>query len=839
MENKGHMESYTFFKMSNEPVEKNLNETGDNESVISAGPNTKQNDCTAEKPGKGHLVEKKIKELVNTVEEKSISTNWAPTKSEFEKIKEKLEELDPEKIHRELHNKFEEYYNIFERRYNNHLIVKKTINHKEDLCEEIEKLIETAQDNSATEKFNEIQEKWNSSEDLHLPEQFDEVLQKKYKKLCKNFQEKMENIKEVMGKNEQIYKQMKKCCEEAENILDEESLIKSKERLKNLKNKWESIKENSGDFKELKERFEKTEKNINDKLEKYTLELDNKKVMAQDTARNIISQIEDFSNSTKIKNVLQKVKDLQKEWDNLNTDLLKKEQIKKFNKLIKKYFSKLKFIQQKEDWERWENYTNKLLLCERIEQLSKESDTFKVAKGLKTIWDEWRAIGQVPREKNEEIWQRFNSVRQQLKSRCNEFFRDLKVERKKNTELKQELCKKAEELSESTDWESTAEELKKIQQEWKEIGPAAKDIDDELYSKFRNACNIFFENRIAFYKKLHERQALNKNEKKELIEEAEKLRNLFWKDAVKKIKKLRMQWKKIGSASRQDEQKLWNRFNSSIENYLAELDAGKAENLEKKDEVCKELSKLIDVLETEMYNPDDLNDRINEFKEKWNSIGPVPKDSENTIQEKYNKLNSRLSSLFQGLLEKEAFENTRNIKQKEDILAKIEKLANEGGFEQNKDKFEAICNEWNELSLELPDQTEEKLNERFDTHCNAFQCKDKEYFTTSRSDKEKNLKNKIKVCVELEKLADVSVTDGFFSENSTENLADELMFAIKGNFGLEENSGKSEVSKEQKYTKYKKLKKEWESIGAVPIEEYENINIRYNKICSIIESKFA
>jgi hypothetical protein len=832
MKKRSYMESSTLSKVGNDPIEKDLNKLEEEDQVLSVSDLEKSDQKKDTKTVKGHSIEKRIKELCSEVEKLTASTNWEPAKNKFDSAKQEINKIDSDGKYEKLNDKFNEFYKIFERRYNNHMMVKEAIELKEDLCKEIESLTEKSNHDDAIKCFEEIERKWNNCKTI--PDRFEEILEKKYKDLCIAFNSKKDELKSCVENNISIEKILEKCCNDAEALLTENNLKKASSKLKHLEQKWAKFVSDATDIDLIKNRFESAVKLFETKKNEYIGELENKKNEIHEKAGSIILLLEECLKEKRAKDVLYKVKELQKDWDKLEKAIIDNELSRQFSRLIKKYFSNLKFIQQKEDWARWENYTNKLLLCEEAEKLLDEQDNFKVAREIKIIWEKWRKIGQAPREKNDEIWVRFNGTRQKLKIRSNDFFSNLKEERGGNTEKKKQLCVKAEELSNSTDWETTAEELKQIQTDWKNIGPAEKVIDDELYERFRNACNKFFENRIEFYKKLHHKQAVNKNDKRDLIDDAERLKELYWKDAIKEIKYLRNQWKRIGSANRQDEQKLWNRFNTVIENYLDDLDNSRPENLSKKDEVCSKISTLIKSLNSEKENAIEINDQIEDLKAEWKSIGPVPRENEIDIQNKYDELINNLAESFQGILEKKAVKVTHNKKQKEDILFKIETLAKSEAFEENEEEYKIACNEWDKLSGNCVDVVEEKLDARFKEICSAFDNKKSDYFKTLSKEKDTNLKNKIKICVELEKLTDIRTSkDALENEKNDTFLAQELMFAIKGNFATDTQ----EYNSEDSYTKFKKLQKKWMSIGPVPIENFENINLRYNKICSNIESK--
>ena len=832
MKERSFMKENTLSKVGDNPEEKDMNMIDQEDQILSVSDSEKSE--TKLKSHKGHSVEKQIKELCGNVDKLTASTNWEPSKNIFDSAKKEIIKIDPDKKYEDLHDKFNALYLIFERRYNNHLMIKKAIEVKETLCNELESLTGETNYEAVKKRFDEIKEKWTLCRDI--PDRFEEVLVKKYNALCDSFQDKIQGIRNVVESNTTIEKIMEKCCEEAEKLISEDNCKKAYTKFKEIEHEWGKVVSEAADFELLKKRFESSVKLFEIKKSEYIKDLENRKNEIEEKVQNIIRELEAVLSVKNAKDVLHKVKDLQKEWDRLEKTVVDNDLSRKFSKLIKKYFSNLKFIQQKEDWARWENYTNKVLLCEKAEKLLEEQDDFKIAREIKLIWEDWRKIGQAPRGKNDQIWERFNPTRQKLKVKCNNFFSNLKEERGENTEKKKKLCVRAEELSTFTDeWEAVAGELKEIQAEWKNIGPADKEIDDELYEKFRNACNKFFENRIEFYKRLHHKQSLNKNVKRDLIDEAETLKDMYWKDAIDNIRKLRSQWKRSGFANKQDEQKLWSRFNSVIEEYLAELDNSRPENLNKKEEVCNKISILIESFECEKSETEELNSQIEEFKSEWKRLGPVPRDNEIDIQNKYDGLIGSLSALYQTLLDKKAVKSMHEKKQKEDILVLIESLARNEPSEENNEKYKCACGEWSKLSDNIINDSEGGLNARFKGICDAFEHNKSDYFIKLKKEKEANLKDKIKICIELEKLVDINSSSNILSDDNNGNLAVELMFAIGGNFA----TNKKRLSNEEISRKVKKLQKKWAATGVVPIEDFENINLRYNKICSTIEVKIG
>lgn len=143
--------------------------------------------------------------------------------------------------------------------------------------------------------------------------------------------------------------------------------------------------------------------------------------------------------------------------------------------------------------EREANLLKKQALCERVEALAGSTDWVKTAAAIQSLQSEWKTIGPVARGHEKAVWERFRKA-------CDEFFtrrqQDLKQRKEEwaaNLARKEALCASAEELTDSTDWESAAARIKRLQAEWKRVGPVRKSKSEALWQRFRIACDRFFE----------------------------------------------------------------------------------------------------------------------------------------------------------------------------------------------------------------------------------------------------------------------------------------------------------------------------------------------------------
>ncbi|MCP4181610.1 MAG: DUF349 domain-containing protein [bacterium] len=764
-----------------------------------------------------HKIQSELKALCHIAETHRKSTNWSSSYSIITDAKSNWDKYNIEDVAETLKSRFDDAYNHFLKRYNAHKIVKGAIATREDICNRIKKFINTPDINNSS-SIEKIILSWENL--AEIPDRYDEILTKKFQKLTKDFNTCKKELEKQADLKKQIIPTLESLCSEIEKL----SISENSNTINNfdkLLAKWNSFTINLTNIEGYLQRFENA-KNI---VDKKRIELDKQNEKISSEINDLCLKIKEYSQAKHLKSVLSDVKELQKLWDNTKNEKIKTQYSNEYKKYYRIYFSKLKYLQQKEDWARWENYTKKTLLCEKIEKLVNESDLHKASREIKSIWSDWRKIGSVPKEKNEIVWDRFNSKRQILLSKCKAFYVKQDEGRQVNYDLKLKLCIQAEELQDSTDWEPVAGKLKSIQDEWKKIGRAPQPQNDELFTKLRKACNHFFENRIKFYDDLHAIQLNNKEIKKNICDEAKNLNSLPREKALKKIKEMHALWKKTGSASRKDEQKLWQYFNTELDNFFNKLENEKPLNLEKKNELCIELEKyLLDDYSNSASKLNDLKNKINDIKRQWENIGLVPKKDENSLNKKFN-------DTFNILLEKyHNFQKTLKSKAVDELYTKgvlleeIESLANENTSEAEiDDKLKLIKEKWNNTSCSTVCESNLKdLEDKFEKECSELKNQNIQYFDNLLSLKKENLDSKKRILVQLEKLANINITNDI-----NNSLAEELKLAIESNF-----ASKEKVSTEDCLERYNVLLEQWSITDRIPLNEYRNVYDRFNNACT-------
>src|SRR5207302_715327 len=195
-----------------------------------------------------------------------------------------------------------------------------------------------------------------------------------------------------------------------------------------------------------------------------------------------------------------------------------------------------------------------------VEALLEETDLKKAATELKQLHVDWKAAGPTTKDKQEQLWQRFKAAADQVHERSRAHFAILDEQRGANLAKKEELAARVEALADSSDWKETAELIKALQEEWKALGPAPKEKADDVWKRFRGACDKFFDRRKAAFDKLDEQRGANLKAKELLCEKVEALADAPASEAIEIVKELQAEWRTVGPAPKDSADDVWNRF---------------------------------------------------------------------------------------------------------------------------------------------------------------------------------------------------------------------------------------------------------------------------------------
>ena len=228
-----------------------------------------------------------------------------------------------------------------------------------------------------------------------------------------------------------------------------------------------------------------------------------------------------------------------------------------------------------------ENLAKKTALCEKVESLvaaenKGAADWEKRTKEIIDIQAEWKTIGFAPQKMNVKIFERFRTACDIFFSRKADFFKAMKEKYAQNAEKKKELVEKARQLSESTDWKSTADKLIALQKEWKTIGMVPRKLGDKLWNDFIAACNHFFEARSAAHADTRGEERENLSKKKAVIAKLKEMLGKAQDNAAETIKQLIEEYNAIGHVPFNEKDKLYTQFRETVDKLYKELNISAA-----------------------------------------------------------------------------------------------------------------------------------------------------------------------------------------------------------------------------------------------------------------------
>jgi len=249
------------------------------------------------------------------------------------------------------------------------------------------------------------------------------------------------------------------------------------------------------------------------------------------------------------------------------------------------------------DWQRWANVGIQEQLCEKMEALKAVEDPEAIAKQVRDLQLQWRQAADVPRAQGEVLWKRFKTAHDEAWTRCEAHFAAQAEARGGNLAKKVALCERAEALAESTNWIQTADEIKKLQAEWKTIGPVSRGQEKSIWERFRTACDRFFTRRHADLAERKTVWADNLAKKEALCVKADAIKDsVDWDAAALEMKRLQAEWKTVGPVKKSRSEALWQRFRGAADHFFARYaqrhDIALGERVAAREAICQELEAL-------------------------------------------------------------------------------------------------------------------------------------------------------------------------------------------------------------------------------------------------------
>ena len=697
---------------------------------------------------------------------------------------------------------------------------------KEEICEQLETLWngERDGDEGIHGEVRRLREGWQGLG--FCGEEDEEALQKRFRGIVDKLErdrEKKARDKEMQARRQADAQEhgarMAAMASEAETLAGEAAGRPGSvsARLRDLRREWNRAQGESGDFdgkEALRARFDAALASSNQALDKS-------RERNLERMRDLLPQLEALLEDPDMLEAERRFKSLNGEWKSL----LPAPSGLEAEGLQGRYQAFIDRFREAQDWLRWSNLRAKQGICERLDALSNEEVGKSVVARLKELQAEWKALGPVPWDSSEALWDRYHQVCDGLYEKCREYFAELDVERESNLKAKEELCARVEVLAtaEDLDWREAMDTFKESQGAWKTIGAVPKAQSEALWTRFRAACSTFFEKKDSYNRS-------NLDRKLELVALAESLQDSTeWKSAGAQIKEAQEKWKAIGPVPKDQAEPIWARFHGACERFfqarrahLDQLEQERPLNLAKKEELCR----LVETLE-ELPGDGERFERIRQAQAAWKETGPVPREMEDALWERFRKPIDAYFEGRKGRLEEERKHRDENAQIKEDICVEAESLTGSTEWKATIDKIKALQERW-KATGPAPRESDQRLWRRFRGACDAFFDRLKENSAQRDQDRMGSLKMKEDLCFLAEMLSSREPTEE--EARARASWQTERMREDFGRFRQKPGA----PNWQDTIDKVKALQREWKSIGPVPKDMSDVIWERFHQACDAV-----
>ena len=376
------------------------------------------------------------------------------------------------------------------------------------------------------------------------------------------------------------------------------------------------------------------------------------------------------------------------------------------------------FLEQEQ--EKQENLEKKLAIIEKIKAMATSpEEAGKSYSDFKALQQEWKEIKTVPADKANELWRNYQLYVEQFYDLLKLNIEAREYDFKKNLEIKTRLCEAAEKLADEPDVISAFHQLQELHQQYREAGPVAKDLREQVWARFKEASTVINKRHQQHFEQLRAKEEENLQRKTELCEKVEaiaaeeKKGSADWEKQTKQIIELQQEWKTIGFAPQKMNVKIFERFRAACDDFFSrkgeffkDLKAKFAENAEKKRALVEQAQALKDSTEWKK-----TSDKLIALQKEWKTIGMVPKKLGDQL---WNDFLGACNHFFEARNAANAGtrnEEKENLEKKRSIIAKLKELAEEK-TEDIQEKVHELVEEYNKTG-HVPFKEKDKLYKEY------------------------------------------------------------------------------------------------------------------------------
>ena len=591
-----------------------------------------------------------------------------------------------------------------------------------ELLERLQALSETDVNESTGKHLHAIVREW---EKLPLLEGEDPTLQS-YNALRNKLSEKISAFNESAQKIvEENSAKLKAIIEKVKALDENENFTEINKKVRDFYNQWkEIVGEQKFKYHDLWQEYKAATARFQEmqQWENWHNEKDRD---------DLLTEMDALTNEAPSQAVLSKLRELSNRWKEIGRVSADKYQAmqERFQANYEKIKTNCASFIEEMNAERLKNLADKEALCQKIEELVANAEIFwkDKFKTMQELQESWKNIGMVPKENVAALTERFKAAVNSFYAQHKENVKQEDESREANYEKKVALCEEAEALIESTDWNATSNKLKQLQDAWKASGPVPKSKSDEIWTRFRTACDSFFEKKRTHFEEMDASKQKNLDAKNAICEKMEAGEATLTLDELKAAE---AEFKAQGMVPKEAIEKISDRFNAIHNKILTRLAQADATLSAALDEVKAKKQEMIEKVRQfcESAGSNQLADAVRETQKEWREIGSCGAEDQSlykTFREVCDDFFTRRRDQLD--IQEQARQNNLQKKlllceQAEDLLTDLSEAT--VGASMNKVKH--LRRLWKEVGA-VPREHSEKTWNRFNTACDkvfAFGRKD-------------------------------------------------------------------------------------------------------------------
>ncbi|MBP6662153.1 MAG: DUF349 domain-containing protein [Paludibacter sp.] len=441
-----------------------------------------------------------------------------------------------------------------------------------------------------------------------------------------------------------------------------------------------------------------------------------------DAAKDGVEQIKQLFYK-KVKLDVEEQKKLFIENGGIETDFVsaKDELEESFKALLNEFRVKKASVMAQLEKEKDSNLLQKQHLLEQMKVLVASNDDVSThINEFRALQQKWKSIGQVPQTASTELWKQYNLYQESFWDliKINNELREYDF--KKNLESKTLLCDAAEKLSEETDVIAAFQKLQKLHEEWHELGPVAREIREQIWTRFKDASTAIHKKHQSYFdsiRKLEEENLVTKTELCEKIEafDYSKLNNYRqWDEATKTILAWQEEWRSIGFAPRKVNQKVFDRYRKACDAFFAAKGEFYKEtknvlvvNSDKKKALCEQAEALKDSTDWK-----EAGEKFILLQKEWKTIGPVAKKYSDELWKRFIAACDYFFEQKNKSTSGQRNAESENLAKKKELIAKINAFQKSENNNESVATLRALMAEWNAIG-HVPFKEKDKVYKEY------------------------------------------------------------------------------------------------------------------------------